>query len=285
MNPSSTTVKYALGALAAAFALMAGGNVLAEQWSDTWIAYRYGTKFAEPYNTQDITKNIISLSHVGGYKYGSNFFNADLLMSDNKDPSTVGGSGAQEADVVYRNTVDLSKVTGKQYTYGIVRDVGVTFGFEWNTKNDVGYGSKKRMLVLGPTVMIDVPGFLNVSLLALDESNAPVGHPQRYHYQTHPMLAAAWGIPFGASPFSFEGFVLFIASKGKNEFGAQTAPETNFDGALMLDLGSVMGGPKSTFKAGFEYQWWKNKYGNDASGPAGPGAFAKTPMIRVEYHF
>jgi hypothetical protein len=53
----------------------------------------------------------------------------------------------------------------------------------------------------------------------------------------------------------------------------------------MLDVGSVAGGPKGTFKVGLEYQWWKNKFGNDASGPAGSGAFAKTPMIRAEYHF
>jgi hypothetical protein len=133
--------------------------------------------------------------------------------------------------------------------------------------------------------MMDVPGFLNISVLALKESNAPVGHPSRYTYKTHPMLSAAWGIPIGSSPFSFEGFALYIASKGKDEFGGQTKPETNFDAQIMLDVGAVTGGPKGTFKVGFEYQWWKNKFGNDSSGPAGSGAFAKTPMIRAEYHF
>jgi hypothetical protein len=99
------------------------------------------------------------------------------------------------------------------------------------------------------------------------------------------MLSAAWGIPIGSSAFSFEGFALYIASKGKDEFGGQTKPETNFDAQIMLDVGAVTGGPKGTFKVGFEYQWWKNKFGNDSSGPAGSGAFAKTPMIRAEYHF
>jgi hypothetical protein len=188
--------------------------------------------------------------------------------------------------VVYRNTVSLGKVTGKEYKYGgVVRDFGATFGFDWNTKNDVGYASKKRMLVLGPTVMFDVPGFLNASVVALRESNAPVGHPDRYYYKSHPMLALVWGIPIGSTPFSFEGFGLFIASKGKDEFGGETKPETNIDAQIMLDVGAVTGGPKGTFKVGFEYQWWKNKFGNDSSGAAGSGAFAKTPMIRAEYHF
>jgi hypothetical protein len=76
-----------------------------------------------------------------------------------------------------------------------------------------------------------------------------------------------------------------IAKKGTNEFGGPTATETHFDGAIMYDVGAAVGGPKQTFKLGFEYEYWKNKFGNPASGPAGPGAFAKTPMIRAEYHF
>ena len=269
----------------AAVLLAAGGTASAAEWSDTSIGYRYGTAFHEPFNTQNIQKDIFFLTHVSGYKYGTNFFNVDFLMSDSKDPSTVGGSGAQEAYVVYRNTLDLGKITGKDYKWGIVRGWGGTFGFDWNTKNDVGYASKKRMFVAGPTVMFDVPGFLNVSLLALNESNAPVGHPSRYTYQTHAMLTGAWGIPIGDLPLSFEGFMNIIAPKGNDEFNVPTKTETNFDGQIMLDVGKLAGGAKGTFKVGLEYQYWKNKFGNDASGAAGSGAIAKTPMLRVEYHF
>jgi nucleoside-specific outer membrane channel protein Tsx len=99
------------------------------------------------------------------------------------------------------------------------------------------------------------------------------------------MVTMAWGIPIGSLPVSFEGFANFIASKGKDEFGNSTEPETNIDMQLMLDVGAVTGGPKSTFKLGLEYQYWKNKFGVDSNGPAGSGAFAKTPMVRAEYHF
>jgi hypothetical protein len=297
MKPASRILKSVATGAALAGALLACGSALAADWSDTSLSWRYGTKFAEPFNTQDISKNIFGLTHASGYKYGINFFNVDLLMSDNKDPSNASATtGAQEAYVVYRNTVDLGKVTGSEYKFGVVRSVGVTFGFDWNAKTDAGYNSKKRMLVAGPTLMFDVPGFLNVSVLALRESNAPCntfpslfGQPDscvpRYTYKTHAMLTGAWGIPIGASGFSFEGFMNVIAPKGNNEFGGQTKMETDFDGQIMFDINSVAGGPKGTFKVGFEYQWWKNKFGNDASGPAGPGAFAKTPMIRAEYHF
>ena len=256
----------------------------AAEWSDTSIGWRYGTKFGEPFEGNDIHKNIINLTHASGYKYGVNFFNVDLLQSDKNDPA-VGGEGAQEAYVVYRNTVDLSKITGSEYKWGIIRGIGGTAGFDWNTKNDVGYSSKKRMLVLGPTVMMDVPGFLNVSVLALWESNAPVGITSRYEYDTHAMLDLNWGIPIGSSPFSFQGYFDVIAPKGKDEFGNDTETEVHFDAAIMLDVGRVLGGPKDTFKVGLEYEYWMNKFGNDHDGPAGDGAFAKTPMVRVEYHF
>jgi nucleoside-specific outer membrane channel protein Tsx len=139
-------------------------------------------------------------------------------------------------------------------------------------------------------VMLDVPGFLNVSLLQLWESNAPYSkftHTQtsRYDYDPHPMLNLAWGIPIGNLPLSFEGYANFIASKGQNEFGGGTKPETNIDAQIMYDASSLVGATPRTFKVGLEYQYWRNKFGNDHTKAAGNGAFAKTPMLRAEYHF
>jgi len=146
------------------------------------------------------------------------------------------------------------------------------------------------MFVLGPTLMLDVPGSLNASLLALWESNAPYNtytqtSTPRYHYDTHFMVNLAWGIPLGSLPLSYEGYLNYIPGKGLDEFGAKRATETNLDMQIMLDIGALAGSAKNTLKVGFEYQYWKNKFGNDHNGPAGPGAFAKTPMVRLEYHF
>ncbi|QGZ40321.1 nucleoside-specific outer membrane channel protein Tsx [Pseudoduganella flava] len=275
----------------AAFLLLAAcGAAHAADWSDTSLSYRYGTKFAEPYNEADITKHVVNFSHVSGYKYGKNFFSIDYLISDENDPSAVGSrSGAHEAYAVYRHTLDLGKISGANLAFGPVRGVGVTAGFDINSKTDAGYNSKKRMLVAGPTLMFDVPGFLDVSLLALHESNAPYnGFTQtatdRYRYKTHAMLTAAWGIPFSAGiPLSFEGFANYIGTKGKNEFGGPTAVEINVDMQVMYDLSAALGAAKNTFKVGVEYQYWKNKFGNPSD--TVPGATARTPMVRAEYHF
>lgn len=276
----------------ALFAVLAACGCVAQaaDWSDTSLSYRYGSKFAEPFNDKDISKSIFNLSSVSGYKYGTNFLSVDLLLSSEDDPSSAGAtSGAHEAYVVYRHTLDLGKVTGKTFAFGPVRGIGATAGFDYNTKTDAGYNSKKRMLVAGPTLMLDVPGFLNVSLLALWESNAPYSTfshtaTPRYSYRAHPMLTAAWSIPFTAGvPLAFEGFANYIASKGKNEFGGPTSPETNIDMQVMYDASALVSAPKNTFKVGVEYQFWKNKFGNPDTN--NPGATAKTPMVRAEYHF
>lgn len=135
----------------------------------------------------------------------------------------------------------------------------------------------------------EVPGFLDMSLLQLWESNAPqdklAGTPrlERYSYRSHPMLNLAWGMPASVCgvSFAFEGYANFIAAKGRDEFGNPTAAETNIDLQAMFDIGSSAGLTKGKLRAGVEYQYWRNKFGNPAS--VG-GSSARTPMLRLDYH-
>ena len=266
--------------------------VRAADWSDTALSLRYGTDFAEPYDNDangkrvNITKEILALTNVTGFKYGSTFINIDFLQSDHNDPGDgiAGHAGAQEVYGVFRGTFDIGKITGAKLAMGPIRGYGLTAGLDINTKNDA-YASKKRMFVAGPTVMLDVPGFLNLSALVFDESNAPQAIARRYHYKNHAAFEADWGIGIGDLPLTFNGYAQFITAKGKDEFGAQTAPESHIDADLMLDAGSLMGLSKKTWLAGVEYEYWHNKFGNSDKGFAGEGATASTPMVRLEYHF
>jgi nucleoside-specific outer membrane channel protein Tsx len=296
VNHSETTLFFRSrlcgGILAAIGSISAVQSVSAATWSDTALSWRYGTTFAEPFNNKpdgdrvDIAKNIVAITHSSGYKYGTNFVNVDVLLSDEKDPAdgVAGKSGAQEIYMVYRNTVDFGMVSKKDLSFGPIKSFGLTAGFDVNTKND-GYGSRKRMAVLGPTVMFDVPGFAQFSILGLYESNSPNAINKRYEYDIHPAAELDWGIPIAATGLSFEGYALWIAEKGKDEFGGKTAPEFHIDTKLMYDLGATVGMDKNTFKVGAEYEYWRNKFGNSAGGAAGKGATASTPMIRAEYHF
>jgi nucleoside-specific outer membrane channel protein Tsx len=250
--------------LTMALCACAATSVQAAEWSDTSIGYRTGSRFREPFNASEIRKDIIDINHVSGYAYGTNFFNLDVLLSNKTDPSAPGASsGAQEFYLVYRNTISLGKVSGKEFAYGPVSDVGLTLAFK-------------------------VPGLLNVGIYGLWESNAPNNEftqtsVSRYRYDTHPMLGAVWAFPLGSTGWSWEGFANWIAAKGKDEFGNQTAPETNIDMQLLYDLGPLLGAKPKTFRAGVAYQYWHNKFGNDSKRV--PGASASTPMVKAEYHF
>ena len=251
----------------------------AVDWSDTAVGLRYGTHFAEPYVSDEITKRIVNLTYVNGYKWGSNFLNVDLLASDATD------SHAEEAYLVYRHTLDFGKVTEQDLKFGPVRGVGLTAGLDWNTKNDPGYGSRQRRWLLGPTLMMDVPGFLNMSVLAAQDSNRPAaGSPCdcRYKYKAQWVFNANWGLPLGDTGLSFEGYVNYFTAKGVDEYGTPTAPQTDVDVSLMYDLGSAMGWGKKALRLGVEYQYWRNKFGQPASVP---GSLAKTPMVKVDMHF
>lgn len=277
--------------LALAGLLPAHGS-LAADWSDNTLGWRAGTHFAEPQNPRDISKNIVFFTHASGYRYGSQFLNIDILKSNSRDPTSPGGSsGAVETYLTYRHTLDFGKIRGKPIQFGAIKGFGLVLGADLNSKDDAGYNSRKRMWVLGPQLMWNVPGRFNTALLMAWESNAPhgpfapiAGVRGRYHYKPHPMLAADWAIPAGPH-LSFEGFANVIASKGRDEVGRRTGAETNIDMRLMLDAGEMMGLRKRALLVGLEYQYWRNKFGNTTATTNGRGNIARTPMLRLEHHF
>jgi hypothetical protein len=261
-----------------------GTSLNAAIWTDMALSWRGGTKYQEPYNGEDIAKNIAAFTYASGYTYGTQFANIDYLVSGRNDQRFGSDNGAMEIYAVYRNTVDLSKVFKQEMPKdGLIRGYGVVGGGDVNWKND-GYGSKKRMLVVGPAIMLNVPGFLNIAVLTFIESNRPRGIASRYSYDPHEALDITWGIPFklGSVSMKFGGYADWIASKGKNEFGGATAPEFHVDAALMADIGEQIYHKANELYAGLDYEYWRNKFGNPHSVR---GTETSTLMARVEYHF
>lgn len=130
--------------LALALLVAATLPLSAADWSDTFIGYRYGTQFREPGIDGTVKKNIVQLGHVSGWAYGTNFFNADMLMSDRNDPTASGNSGANEVYVLYRGSLSLGKLTGKNLAFGPVKDISLTAGFDFNSK-DTAPATNKRV--------------------------------------------------------------------------------------------------------------------------------------------
>jgi nucleoside-specific outer membrane channel protein Tsx len=262
----------------------------AEESSDTFIGYRYGSSFREPHNPDDITKNIVQFSHASTYRYGSNYLNIDYFKSDSKDPASgTGSSGASEFYLTYRHQLQYGKVTGTPLAFGVIRDVALTAGFDLNTK-DTTLGPRKQVIVVGPTIKFDVPGFLDLGLWYYRERNhcgippcLEPGASSDLTFDSTYLINATWGIPFevGSVPLKFQGFVNYVGTKGKDYTGHDTAKETLMRTSLMVDVGQVLVGRKNVAYVGLGYEYWHNKYGNQP----GVGTKVNAPQLQVELHF
>ena len=268
----------AVAALAAASA-----SVSAADFSDTFIGYRYGSDYTEPSIRLDVPKHILMLGHFSTYRYGSNFFNLDILKSIENDPARGGGTQAQELYVVYRHALSYTKISGSKLSLGPINDVRLTAGFDAGTK-DTAFAPRPFKLLIGPTVNLGLPvGFLDLSLLLYNETNNNGIVGKRVEFDTTYQFGALWGVFFNLGlPAKLTGFLSVTGPKGKDGFGVETETETLLRTALQWDIGTLGGLKRGTVFAGVGYEYWRNKFGNPSTSP---GSKTSTPTLHAEWHF
>jgi hypothetical protein len=280
-----------LAALAFAFAAPAAHAL---DWSDNAFHYWWGPNFREPgvstsYSAagfpegsgKNISKNVVTFTHVDGYKLGQNFLTIDLLISNSVDSTNQNTSqGATEVYAIYRHDLSLNKVSGsKTFELGPVRDLFIEAGVDMNTKN-TAFAPHKAMPVVGPAIALNVPGFWKVAVLLNKEwnNNGIVG--KSVVFDPTVMFATAWGVPLGTLPLEFEGFASVNLPKGKDGFGNNTKTEVLLHPKLMWDVGPLWSSKGYQLGAGFQY--WLNKFGNDAD--ATPGARERSVFFEAAVH-
>lgn len=272
-------------------AVMLASSVTAVQaadWSDTWVSYKFQNDSREPNNAYQIVKHTVGFTHASGYKYGSNFLNVDAIKSDDRDPAgnntkAAGFEGASEIYITYRTHFEAGKVTGSPIAFGVIKDVALTAGFDYNTKNSAMLANK-RMWVLGPTFMMKMDkGFFNISALASQEINHAELHTNKdVTFDVAPMLSASWNVPFQAGlPAKFQGFFNVVGEKGKFGNGSDSTTEYFSRSSLMWDVGTSVGLKANTVWAGVGYEYWKNKFGNKKT----TGTDVRSLMYMAEWHF
>ena len=270
---------------AAGLAAVAAGGAAAADFSDTFIGYRYSSSYTEPGIAVDVPKHIYQLGHFSVYKYGTNFFNLDILRSLKNDPACCGvnASQAQELYLSYKHALSYNRITGSKLSMGPMNDVRLTFGFDAGAK-DTRFAPRPLKLMIGPTANFGLPsGFLDVSLLYYKETNNNGIVSREVDFDPTWQLGAVWGVPFTlGTPAIFKGFVSITGEKGKDGFGNDTATETLLRTSVQWDLGGLVGLNKGTLFAGVGYEYWKNKFGNQASVP---GSKTSAPTLHAEWHF
>ena len=278
--------------VAAALTLAAHGAA-AQGFSDTVIGYRFGDYFREPGigdsrhpRGVNIDKNILNIGHVDGYKYGSNFFNLDILKSNKRDPSQSGSQGAVEAYFLYRGDLSPNAIFDTtMFTFGPVRDITFQAGFDINTKN-TAFASQKDLIVFGPNIHFNTPGFLNVALLYGHEWNQNGITKRSVNFDSQFIASVVFSYPLDFQsflPLRLDGFTNFVSPKGRDGFNNKTKWEVLSQTRLVLDLGQVVLKKPKFIDAFIGFEYWLNKFGNDHTRT--PGALAYSPFIGTAVHF
>lgn len=213
-----------LGAACSVWVQTAG----AADWSSTSVWLLHGDSF----ELGASERNLLRLEHADGWKYGDNYFFVDLIDSGNSDTSFYAE---------FAPRLSLGKISGRDLGFGPVKDVLLAGG--------VNAGEDFRAYLYGLGVDLNVPGFsyFQVNAYVRDDKALPGSSWQ---------LTPVWLYPFrvGKLNFEFQGFIDFIGAEGASSSNYVAAPR------LWLDLGALWGTPGHV-QLGFEYLYWKNKYG------------------------
>ena len=269
-------------------------------FSDNTIGLRYGPSFAEPGIAQSnhpkdgapIDKVILNFTHFDAHEYWTNFFSIDILQSNDRDPrnnepGNQNGNylGATEFYAVYRGNLSGNAMAGNNnFAFGPVKDITLEIGGDINHKNTT-FNPQKKLIVIGPNVQFDVPGFFNVGFHLHKEWNYNGIVGKNVDFNPTFQLEPTWLIPllFTNQPIVFEGFADLNLPKGKDGFGAQTVTELLIHFDFALDVGKVTMDKPNILEAFVGFEYWLNKFGNNNADV--PGSVAYSPVVGFRVHF
>ncbi|MCJ2059617.1 hypothetical protein MKL09_24135 [Methylobacterium sp. J-048] len=273
-------------------------------FSDTVVSYRFQGPAAEPglyvirpngtanggYAPREVPKNVVNLFHANSWAYGTNLIWLDILRSGSQDPAGDKrifdkGVGATEVYLIYRGVLSPNKVfdTNAFAIPGLVKDIGLSFGADINTK-DTTFDSEKRAGTFGLSFAFDVPaGFVNLKVQGYKEFSRngfagtkiqPGLQPgfdysdfRSVEYKMTPEFELTYTIPlpFTGLPLSLAGFNTIILPKGRYGFTNDNDTQLEFVSQtnLVLDIGQLVDNAPNRVEAFVGFQYWHNKFGAD----------------------
>jgi len=271
-------------------------------------------------NSNAFNKYAFSVTHFDVWSYGTNFFNIDILKSDNNNPVNdqfnPRATGAVEVYAFGRSTLGLNQLSNsKMFSSFLFKNIEFEFGGDINTEND-GLGPQKRDIVLGGQFDLNLPGTVNLSVLAYKEWNnnnfwvVPNAFSGEREFQWIPRLELLISEPLTFLPWpitwnSFTGVnfpkgtgitqahlnaLCAGACTGPNPFNAFSKTEIFEDNRLTLDVSKLAWGKAGIWDAYVGYRYWYNKFGTDHNAPLfasiAPGTSVEsTAYIGTTYHF
>jgi nucleoside-specific outer membrane channel protein Tsx len=258
--------------------------------SDTSLGIRDGWSIANPgapgNAARNVNKIIVNVGHFDVWKYGTNFFNVDVLFSNANEPANNSGGGSTEFYALYRSQLSPDKLLGINTKFGPFTAINFEWGGDAEAENTT-FAPDKKALVAGPNFNIGLPaGFVNVGVHAYHEwNNNGIVH-KAVNFDTTAEFEFVWfyGLKgLTGIPMYFAGFMNIVLPKGKDGFGSQTKTEVLTRPKLSLDIGEMLYNRPHMPDIYFAVEMWENKFGNDHTKVSGAEEIA--PEFGMEVHF
>ncbi len=217
------------------------------QWHSTNVQFLRGHDYA----LGDKQRSIMTLEHANSWKYGDFFVFLDQTWPDN-------GKSGYYVEPALR--FSLSKMTGRDFSYGLLKDVLVATSIEKPKGQGVRYLS-------GVAFDLNIPGF------KFFKTNWYLRDNPDLSGNTH-QLTLVWNRPssIGNVRLLVEGFADFAGSEGSTVAHELIVPR------LLCDVGELAGLQQNKVWIGMEWQYWHNKFGVD-------GVTESVPQLQLKWVF
>lgn len=225
-------------------------------WSVNELQYQYGDLDTPEFaGGGSANTHIITFQHASGWKFGDNFLFIDHLKDNNSDSFNNNDWYGE----LYTN-LSLTKVTGQNFSYGMIKDMGLLFGV------NIGYDPKVYKYLPGLRLSWDIPGFkfLNTDFTAYIDDNAGIddgGAPEESD-SFMVDVNGAYPFSFGKHDFSIEGHTEYIGER-TNELGFDVSDWFFSQIQFRYDLGKQIFNINNHLFIGIEWQLWINKLGDE----------------------
>jgi nucleoside-specific outer membrane channel protein Tsx len=225
------------------------------EWAKTELHYQYG-RLDTPEFAGGGRENthILTFQHASGWKYGDNYTFIDYLNDTGHD-----GFNDTEFYGEYYANFSMSKISGKSFTLGPIKDIGLLAGINFAIDAEV------KKYLPGIRFSWSLPGFtfFNTDFTAyIDDSNGvrSGGAPRE---SDSFMIDVNWASPFqiGSHRFSIEGHIEYIG-KRTNEFSDTVSDWVLGQPQVRYDLGNTLFNRPNKLFIGTECQFWLNKLGD-----------------------
>ncbi|MGJ7551450.1 outer membrane protein OmpK [Pseudomonas putida] len=234
-------------------------------WHGESLTYLYGKDFKV---NPDIQQTI-TFEHANKWKYGDTFMFVDKIFYNGKPDASKGVTTYYGE---FSPRLSFGKIFDQKLAFGPIKDVLLAMTYERGEGDNEAY-------LIGPGFDLDIPGF-NYFTLNFYVRNTEGSRPGDNVWQITP--GWSYTIPVGRSDILIDGYMDWVTDNDQTRRGTYHA-NLHFNPQVKYDLGKALNIGAKQLYVGFEYSYWKDKYGIDSRGNLESNQSVASALIKVHF--